>query len=538
MSVITPNPSLTRVLTSYAATGRQDTAPQAAANQITETKPEHKLNNINNDNIAEIDKQKQKQEDELITNVSNTLNNGKDLSIDGFLDDISKNKDMQIAGVQTVIDKNQNQLDAYNKFDQMIKDFQKASESLLFSNNSIKKNATTNVNTDSFFIEPNSSAPSGSFDLTVEQLAASQKLNSHELTGTKTQLGDPNIPTRTLTIKLADGKSFDIELTKEQTTPLAISKAINAANKGVTARVIPDGENKSYLSISPAETGTKSAITEIKVTDDAQLNTKLEYSAATTSPATGMTELQPAKDAIIVIDGIRTTHQKNIIEANQVLEGTQITLLTSSTTPVTVNIEEDNSAFVENAVNWIGLYNQIKAFYDSATRMSDDPEKAGPLGNNNALSNLMRSISDIMSKSFGTGAISNLHDIQFEKTLDGQIKLKDAEKFKTTVLKNMSEFKQLFIGNDEHKGLAGEIKAFVDRELDNRGTSQSSALQHVQNRLNEENRKLKDKIKDIEATTIQKINVLKIKFSHMQEAITRFKDAENHMKLMSRSGND
>nr|WP_314264961.1 flagellar filament capping protein FliD [uncultured Moellerella sp.] len=490
------------------------------------------------------------EESTLGDKATSSLNNGSDMSIDPFLKEANNIKQGKVDEVQKVIDKNKTRIQVYEEFDKLLKEFQSLSDTLLFSNNNTIKHAIVSKETTAFSIEPNGIAPTGSFDFNVEQIATNHQLKSQQLPGLKTAMGDSTIDTRTLKIELANGTSFNIELKTDQTSPLEISKAIAAANKGVTSRVIKSGEDQSYITISSTETGTESAIASITVIGDDTLNEKLKYTqAATGTPVstTGMTESASAKDAKFTINGAPITSQKNVIEEDEVIQGVKITLFEESDEPITVTVEEDNSKFTADVVTWIKAFNQLKMLQNDATRIDVDPDKRGVLDFRNPLSDLMESISKVMDQQFGNGNITSLSDARLDKNYDkadpkdpngtnGTFNIRDdnVELFQATVQNNMADFKQLFMGNDEHQGLANEMKQLISNEFSHRGGN-GSALEESQNRLREDNSKLSKKIDSIEETSSKKINQLKDQFARMQEALTRFNDATNYFKLMTGS---
>ncbi len=486
------------------------------------------------------------EESTLGDKATSSLNNGSDMSIDPFLKEANNIKQGKIDEVQKVIDKNKTRIQVYEEFDKLLKEFHKLSESLLFSSNNIIKNLTINKNTDAFTAESTSRAPSGKFDIQVQQIATNHQLKSQGLPGLKEELGDSTHDTRTLKIELANGKSFEIELKTNQTSPLEISKAIANANKGVTSRVIKSEDDKSYITISSTESGEDSAIASIKVIGDDQLNEKLEYSSTTPS-TTGMTESVPAHNAEFTIDDLPVIRKSNNID--DAIEGVKFTLLgeTKPNEPITITIEQDNTQFVTDVGQWIIMYNNLKAMQTNVTRINTDPEKAGVLDFSNPLTNFMNSISKIMDMQLGHGRITSLSDVKFEKNYDrtdpsdpnginGTFTLneKDKEAFTEVVQNNMANFKELFIGNSEHQGLAGIMKEAISTELNKRGGN-GSALEQAQNKLRQDNDKLNQKIDSIEETTSKKITQLKNQFARMQDALTRFNDATNYFKLMTGS---
>ncbi|MEI9698202.1 flagellar filament capping protein FliD [Moellerella wisconsensis] len=479
-------------------------------------------------------------QEKLSSDASASLNNNSDLNIDSFLSHANKNKQLEIDKIQQTINKNTLQLESYHKFDTLMRDFQKSSEALVFSNNRIEMKASVDKDTQDFKITPSAQSPSSDFNLTVKQLAMPHQLKSQALPAINSSLGDTNTQERTVNILFKNGEILELKLTHKQTSPQEIAKAINAAKKGLTALAIPSDTNKSYLSISSTDTGSQAAISKITVNNDSLLAPYLDYdaTASSTTTPTGMQQSQAAQDSKIIIDGVEVTRTSNTL--TDVIKNTEISLLQSSNESVGIIIEQDNQSFVKNVTQWITGYNELRQFHDQATHNHIDADKRGPLSYNNPASNLMTAITHIMRSQFGEGKISHLTDLKIRTNNDNifDIKEEDAASFQKIVTEYMEDFKQLFIGNDQHHGLAGEIKSFIDHELQQRGQNKNSALEQVQFRLQKDNLSLKNKITKVEETTVQKIEQLKTQFAQMQAAVNRFKDAESSLKLMTRQRND
>lgn len=466
------------------------------------------------------------------------LNSGTDITIDPFLDDIKKNQQEQIDRVKNLINKNDKKIDTYKKFEEGLKNFRDLCDEL--STIGSQKFFSTTPNSSAFELDLTNKAQSGSHKVEISQIAEPHQLKSHELPGLKTELaGSTSGDTRTLTIQLANDKSFDIKLNKSQTSPLEISKAINAAKIGVTANVIQAANNKSYLVISSSETGTDAAIRSINVTDDNELNKILKYPI--TAPSTeGMEQKQPAKNAELTIDGFSITRQSNRID--DVMEGITFILKekTDSSQPIIAKIDTDNEKLVEALTKGlIGSYNNLKAFENEKTKIGSEDA----LDYNNPISNIMKSLTKVMEMKFGDGKASSLLALSFQKKYDlldpsdsnntnGIFEPQNEQLFKEIIQNNMTEFKELFLGNGEHKGLIGEMKDLLTKELNNR---LSAPLFQAQNSLKNDNKKLNDKIETIKETTSTKIRKLKTQFAYLQEAMTRFNDATNYFKMLSGS---
>ena len=142
-------------------------------------------------------------------------------------------------------------------------------------------------------------AVSGSYSIAVEELAQSQKVGSLAVSDVKAPLAEGSLNFA------VDGDSFDIAVSDEDTLQTLVTK-INAAkdNVGVTATIV-NSDDGAKLVLTSNKTGTANNIT-VSATD-AGAGTVLADTFA-------MTELQPAKDSIIYVDGLKLTSSSNTIE--------------------------------------------------------------------------------------------------------------------------------------------------------------------------------------------------------------------------------
>jgi flagellar hook-associated protein 2 len=129
----------------------------------------------------------------------------------------------------------------------------------------------------------------GSYSLAVEQLAQSQKVGSLAVTDVTAPLDEGSLNFA------VDGESFDIAVTTDDTLQSLVTK-INAAddNVGVTATIV-NSDNGAQLVLTSNKTGSANNMSV----------TATDTGAGTVLADTfAMTELQPAKDSIIYIDGL------------------------------------------------------------------------------------------------------------------------------------------------------------------------------------------------------------------------------------------
>src|SRR5690606_33513052 len=142
------------------------------------------------------------------------------------------------------------------------------------------------------------------YELEVEAYATAQKLATAAFAS-----ADETIGTGTLTITVG-GAVMNVEIDAEHATLAGIAAAINEApdNAGVTATVV-HGVDGAQLVLSAVETGAANAMTVTQSGGDGGLAAM----AHDPNGASALTELRPAANARVLIDGIAVESPGNQI---------------------------------------------------------------------------------------------------------------------------------------------------------------------------------------------------------------------------------
>ena len=196
-------------------------------------------------------------------------------------------------------------------------------------------------------------AETGSYELTVTQLATSHKVIGTSQDSSSEDLGYDGV----FTLGVVDGEALEITVTADMSLA-DIAGAINNGSdeSGVQASVLQVASGDYRLILSTVDTGETIAAAASSGDDI------LAELGITDSSGDFASELQAAQDAIFSIDGVEITRSSN--EIDDVLEG--VTLYLYQTTPdetsITIEIETDVSAVKEAVTALADAYNAFREF--------------------------------------------------------------------------------------------------------------------------------------------------------------------------------
>jgi len=269
-----------------------------------------------------------------------------------------------------------------------------------------------------------------SSQIEVRQLATAQSLVSD-------YIADPSIAgTGSLTLTVGTGgsaRSFTIAPGSNNSLA-GLAATINAANtgttpSGITASVITDS-NGSRLVVKGA-TGAANAFS-LTANGDADANlTRF----ASTGTGAGMTQAQPAQDAIIRMDGVDTTHSTNTV--SDLISGVTLNLVSAKIgTSVSLGVTRPTAAITQAVNDYVSAYNTLKGEIDSATApaSSDGTTAAGALHGNSAINQMKTMLQRVTStalSSYATGP-KTLAEIGVSTGQDGTLSV-DANKLATAL---------------------------------------------------------------------------------------------------------
>jgi len=339
-------------------------------------------------------------------------------------------------------------------------------------------NAKKTSGSDDFIsVSSDEEAQVGSYNIEVNQLAQAQKTISNQYAS------DTAFPEGTLDFatasQIADGEgeiSFSIT-TEADDTLEDIRDKINDAedNDSVIATIITESNGEQRLIMTAADTGVDNAIT---VTGSNTDGTALDVANPLNNlVSTNLTELEPAEDASITIDGtvVLTSATNEFADA---IDGITITAKKEHNTDLTLGdidspsqakITEDNGVVESNLSSFVEAYTAFQALADQLGQAGGEDENAGVMSGDSLLRTVTSRIRNMLSDSFGSDGLS-LTQIGVG-TPDNYLETAEAERDKFSL--DSDDFQEIFgddpdsiqdffIGTDDVPGFAASLGSLIE----------------------------------------------------------------------------
>lgn len=283
---------------------------------------------------------------------------------DGLIEELYEAKLAAADTYQDKIDTNEAKISAYEDAEDLLSTLQDAAEALraptgtidiaddVFLERSAYLTAVGDVDTDSTLgVTAESEATTGTYSLTIQQLATAQKVASGDMTSKSDDLGYSG----SFDIGIDGGDS--VTITVDETMSLAdIAEAINdeSDSTGVQATVLKVTDSSYQLILSTTDTGETISVTD---TDGLLGSSGLGLLDDNGDFAD---ELQASQDAIFTIDGVTLTRSSN--EVDDAIDGLSLYLYatTGDGESITVEIEQNLSDIKDAITTFIDAYNAYR----------------------------------------------------------------------------------------------------------------------------------------------------------------------------------
>jgi flagellar hook-associated protein 2 len=354
------------------------------------------------------------------------------------------------------------------------------SQSLSVSKNTYLTSSVTN------------SAVSGSYSVSVEQLAQSQKVGSLAVSDVTAPLDEGSLNFA------VDGNSFDIAVTAEDTLQTLVAK-INADenNVGITATIV-NSDDGAKLVLTSNKTGTANNV--IVSATDTGAGTVLADTFA-------MTELQPAKDSIVYIDGLKLTSSSNTVEG--AIDGVTLNLREADIAQLTTLTVKQNTNSIKSGIkSFVEAFNAMSKTITDLTSYNSATQTAAVLQGDSLPRGIQSQLRGVISSAFSTsGGNLSLASIGITTTRSGTLEIDDD--ILTEALKNnVTGIKEMF--TTEETGAATKLDSYLDSYvgtgsiIDSRDTSLDSNLE----RLNDQREVFARKMASFEARLFKQYNYM------------------------------
>mgnify|MGYP000925042339 FL=1 len=321
----------------------------------------------------------------------------------------------------------QAKLSAYGSLKSAVSSFQSAMQALTSTSSFVTSKVSVSAS-DVLSARADASAVPGKYSIEVKSLAEAQKLSSGLYASTSDIVGSG-----TLTIQFGayeDGtfvpnsekSSRTIEISPQNATLAGVRDAINAANAGVTATIVNDGQGYRLV-IASGETGLANAL-RITVSDDNGSGLDALAYDASAGGVSNLSETVAARNAEVVIDGITVTKSGNRI--TDAIEGVTLDLLQADEgKTVTLSITRDNSGAKSAVDNFVKAYNELWTTLSRLSAYNAETKQAGILQGDSTVRQMQSLMRGMMSTALETasGGLNRMSDIGVTIQTDGTLKL-------------------------------------------------------------------------------------------------------------------
>jgi flagellar hook-associated protein 2 len=315
----------------------------------------------------------------------------------------------------------------------------------------------------------------GSFQITVDSLAAEQRTYSKQFASSSAALGQVG----SISIQVGTGtpKSFDVVAGDSLES---IASKINALGLRASASIVNEGST-SRLQIRGLDTGIANALT-INET-----GTTLDLNGTGVPPEGGKTIA--ATDAVLWVDGFQITRSTNQITG--AIQGVTLALKQTSATPVTVSVASDPTATKANIKAMVSAFNTVISSIHFAAGYGSIKATNQTLSGDSALRTIADRLTSTVSYSIGGSSVYQmLSQVGVSLTKDGTLSF-DESKFDTAVAADASGVSALVADRMAAvKSLVSTVTASETGTLTLRSTALSSQAEKLEDRAEEEQTRL------------------------------------------------
>ncbi|WP_263384218.1 flagellar filament capping protein FliD [Granulicella arctica] len=247
-----------------------------------------------------------------------------------------------------------------------------------------------------------SGAVAGSHTIVVNKLASTSSQYSDATPATDVISGS-------LTIQVGSGQSKTITVDSSSNTLASLAAAINLAGVGVTANIISDSSGSRLSIVSGTGGGAGELAVTSALTDTTNNGGALAFHVG-----------QDGQDAKLNVDGIDLSSGTNTVST--AIPGVTFQLLSVSTTPVQVEITNDNSTIESAFSAMVAAYNAVVK--DVSTQEGKDASgNPEPLFANATLGLIQSQLSTALLGSTASGTINSVMQLGISFNKDGTLTL-------------------------------------------------------------------------------------------------------------------
>lgn len=364
------------------------------------------------------------------------------------------------------------------------------------------------------------SAGVGAYAIEVLDMAKAHKVASANFAAAST------VGSGTLNITVGSS-SFGVAINAGENDTLAgIRDAINAApgNSGVVASILTVsdglGGTASKLVLTSTNTGAAKAVS-VAVTGDAD-GIDNDNAGLSQLISANLTQIDPAQDAKITIDGFEATSSTN--QFTNAIEGVTINVLkedpAGTALSSSLTIATDKTGVKTAIEEFVANYNGLITIFNTLTNYDASTQTRGLLSGDSSVSVMESSIRRIMTGAVsGAGeGLNTLADLGITTNRDGSIALDDAQ-LSSALSSNFDNFDDLFTGDN---GIASRLDQLATQLMGSGGVfvTRETSINEQLARIEDQKDTLNARLEKLEARYRAQFSALDILVSQLNQTGT------------------
>lgn len=295
------------------------------------------------------------------------------------------------------------------------------------------------------------------------------------------------------TLDLSTGDT--ITLSESANSLTNIMDAINAetATTGVTASIVPDGDNF----VISLDNGATVTVTTFSGGFD----------------SLGLTQTQAASQAHIRVDTIDIYSDSNTL--TEAIPGLSLDLTQAEVgTTTSVSVKLDEAGIKSQIEDFVKGYNDVMSFIGSQS--VKDGSGGGILGGDAGMNTIKRGMQNLLIETVNTsGSFVALSQLGLETQKDGTINVND-DALTDAIQNNLDSFEMLLVGEGDTDGIAVRFQDYLEGKTDSTDGFYAVNKKSTESRV----KNIDDRITQIELRLAKKEETLRKKFSAMEELVS------------------
>ena len=383
----------------------------------------------------------------------------------------------------------------------------------------------TSSNTAAFTATASASAAAGNYSVTVDALARTQSLASGSFATADEVVGEGTLTFSFGTVDATpavpgpqvlngftvnpDTTSASISIDSSNNTLAGIRDAVNAADIGVSATIVNDG-NGARLLFSSTDTGAANAI-QIAVADagdgddlDATGLSRLAFN----TDAANLTQTAAASDASFTLNGLALTSASNTVTG--ALDGVNLTLKdVTSGTPGSLVVAENRTASRNAVQQFVNAYNTFVTTSANLTRFDPDSGSAGALQGDFSARTIISQVRNAVTASVENpdGPFGSLAELGITTSANGTLTI-NSERLDAALQDGNANLASLF--GRESTGIAQRLDSVLNGFLSSGGLldTRTDGLQSSVDAIGDDREALNRRMEAVEARYRAQFNAL------------------------------